>query len=325
MVKQISIIVPMYNAQRTIARCIQSAEAQSLRPFEIILVDDGSSDGTVDTVNQLADRYDNIVILRQNHKGVSAARNYGIEQAKGEWISFLDADDELLPKALERLFNENVDASLGGILRGTQREGKNAAGQILSDPTEIINRALTDPTNMLTCHGWIFRREICIEKDIQFSEELKRGEDSDWVIRFIQNCRSIQILSEAVYRYYISPESTINRWKNNQTVEYLKMLSAVAKTADTEQAWPNYVLVHLLLILTHDTFHPGNPASLKSKLREALRLRDEPVFDQAFRETDLHDFGVVRRIPLLCCKHRRMFFTWLIVRIRQIQNSCRSQ
>ena len=89
---QISVVIPLYNKCETIGRALESVFSQIVQPFEIIVVNDGSTDGSETLVKQI--NHPLIRIFNQTNSGVSAARNKGIEMAKGEWIAFLDADDE---------------------------------------------------------------------------------------------------------------------------------------------------------------------------------------------------------------------------------------
>lgn len=88
----ISVIIPSYNREKTIIRCINSILNQTKKVFEIIVVDDGSTDRTIERINSI--KYESLKILKQNHKGAQAARNLGILNAKGDYIAFLDSDDE---------------------------------------------------------------------------------------------------------------------------------------------------------------------------------------------------------------------------------------
>ena len=102
----VSVIIPAYNREKTIEKCVYSVINQSCKPYEIIIIDDGSSDRTVEFASQIP--YDGISILRQNHKGAQAARNLGIMNAKGNYITFLDSDDEWMPNFLEREIKEII-------------------------------------------------------------------------------------------------------------------------------------------------------------------------------------------------------------------------
>lgn len=97
----ISVVIPLYNKQTTIQRALQSVFTQTVQPEEIIVVNDGSTDGSEKVVEAM--NHPLIRLLHQDNSGVSAARNFGIREAKGEWIAFLDADDEWLPEYLETI------------------------------------------------------------------------------------------------------------------------------------------------------------------------------------------------------------------------------
>lgn len=101
----ISIIIPLYNKEKYIANAIRSILVQNYIDYEIIIIDDGSKDGSIDIVNSFSDN--RISLYTKENGGVSSARNYGIKVAKGTWIMFLDADDTLLPYALQK-FNEGI-------------------------------------------------------------------------------------------------------------------------------------------------------------------------------------------------------------------------
>ena len=96
---KVSVIIPTYNRKHTLSRAIESIISQTIKPLEIIIVDDGSNDGTREWIKQ---EYPFIQYLNQNNSGVSASRNRGIFSANGNWIAFLDSDDEWIPEKLER-------------------------------------------------------------------------------------------------------------------------------------------------------------------------------------------------------------------------------
>lgn len=100
---RISVVIPAYNAERTIIRTLESVFAQTFPPHEIIVVDDGSQDRTAEVVSQLAPR---VRLIRQGNAGPAAARNHGIREATGDWIALLDSDDTWLPEKLQRQARE---------------------------------------------------------------------------------------------------------------------------------------------------------------------------------------------------------------------------
>lgn len=103
--KLISVIIPVYNVKNYLERCVNSILSQSYKKLEIILVDDGSTDGSGKLCDEIAKKDLRIVVLHKNNGGLSEARNYGIERAKGEYISFVDSDDWIAPTMIEDLYN----------------------------------------------------------------------------------------------------------------------------------------------------------------------------------------------------------------------------
>lgn len=101
---KISIIIPSYNEENNISRCLDSVLNQTFTDFEVLCVDDGSSDSTFEIIKQYSKNDDRIVPLKNPQKGVSSARNFGIENAKGDFIGFVDSDDFIQPQMYEFLF-----------------------------------------------------------------------------------------------------------------------------------------------------------------------------------------------------------------------------
>ena len=320
-----SVIIPMYNAGKTIERCLRSVVPQ--QPAEILLVDDGSTDDTAAVVASL--NLPGVRIIRSGHGGASAARNRGLEEAKGDWVLFLDADDTLLPEAAQILtanLAKETDAVCGGILRGTEKspEAESFEGDI-TDPHLMMNYVLASPTDRLTVHGWIFRRTTLERNRLFFNEELTMGEDSDFVLRVLAACGSVRFIRRPVYRYAVSGDSTVNSWKPGITDSYLKSLTTIRDAgAGKEQNWPLFVLTTLLLILTHDTFHPASPETKQQQLESCRRLRENPIFDEALQTADLSPLSAGKKLTLLSMKARCYAPVRMAIRLRQRQNASRT-
>ncbi len=119
----ISIIIPVYNVQCYLRTCLSSVIGQKFINFEVLLIDDGSLDGSGKICDEYANMYDNIRVFHKENGGVSSARNVGLSAARGKWITFVDADDYLLPDALLVLYNIaiNSDSDSDLVLANTLR------------------------------------------------------------------------------------------------------------------------------------------------------------------------------------------------------------
>ncbi len=187
--KTITTIIPFYNCKDALPRMLESILAGTMLPYEIILVDDGSSDGSTDVAYNYAQKYAFIKALSQSHAGVSAARNLGIKNANGYWISFLDADDHIEPDMYEKMIGAIYDASskdengsIDGCLCGyfTHKDSvvtpySYNSSEILSSE-DLLKLMFTDDT----VRGFLFTRlfrtdllkELTFDTDIRICEDL---------------------------------------------------------------------------------------------------------------------------------------------------------
>ncbi len=322
----ISVIIPVYCAERYLERCVASVLQQTLPCYEIILVDDESVDGSFMLCKDFEAKHAEIQLIQQKHAGVSAARNAGIQRATGDWLMFLDADDALTPDALQVLsagVDSEIDAVCGMIHRGglgiQKRKQQNGYARQLKGKT-LINTVLAAPTDYLTIHGWLLRAEKVRNEKVQFDISLTLGEDSIMMLEMLLRCRSAVFLPQDVYLYTIAEQSTLHRWKPHQADAYKAMLKKAAVLSNAYSEWPTFVLTTLLLILTHDTFHPGNPQRIFKQLREARHLCGQQPFLDAFARADLSGLPLSRRTVLVWMKNGWTILAWVGVKIRQWQN-----
>lgn len=216
--KLVSIIVPIYNASVYIERCVQSILIQSYRRIEIILVDDGSTDKSGEIVDRLAMLDNRIRVIHQQNKGVSCARNEGLKQALGEWISFVDVDDCLSDSYIEDLipWEESVQMSICGLTRvfpdgSTSKwnlfrksrceEGKTLVCTIQEVMTDISSYALTGPVCKL------FRNSIIQQNSLHFPDDMSFGEDSVFVFSYLFYVKAIHVVNKWLYNYYCTDDS----------------------------------------------------------------------------------------------------------------------
>lgn len=211
---RISIIVPVYNAEEYLARCLDSILSQELTSYEVILVDDGSTDASPLICDRYSATDSRFRTLHRSNGGVSSARNAGLNMAKGEYIMFVDADDVLLPYALEHMM-ENMrgeDLILGGyaVFVGGVPHKEVKPKRTFSYPTEMMS-LFFDENIRRNCEmldaPWakMFKRKAI--GNLRFSEELSYAEDKLFVFSFMTQCSSVHACAEAVYGYYIRPGS----------------------------------------------------------------------------------------------------------------------
>lgn len=180
-----SVIVPVFNKEHCVERTIISILSQNYSDFELIIVDDGSTDNSLQVVSSIQD--DRIIIFHKDNEGVSIARNYGIERARGEYICFLDADDEWDANFLYSMFEviqQYPDYSFFACPFVTREKGREKTFKIKhgNDDTFVIDdycKTFVEQRQAICCVG-----TVCIRKDMliscgMFPPNVKRGEDHD--------------------------------------------------------------------------------------------------------------------------------------------------
>lgn len=193
----VDIIIPVYNALDTLELAVTSALMQG--DVRILLVDDGSTDGTARLCDELA-HHPRIAVIHQRNHGVSAARNAGLQAAASEWLTFLDADDVLLPDAIGNLLALAGDSQAiqGLVTRSEAPDVPECTVQTLSS-RDMLDLALRNPTVHLHTHGWLLRREICNER---FNESLRLGEDGEWMMRVLRGAKTVSLAQVNTYCYH---------------------------------------------------------------------------------------------------------------------------
>ena len=225
---KVSIIVPVYNAENVLHYCIDSILNQTYKDFELILVDDGSTDRSGDICDEYALDNDNISVLHIQNGGVSRARNTGIERAKGDYICFVDSDDYIDQLFLEELVNK-AEEGYNFVLTAYQwveNYNYNATRTIFYKDDEsysVLDRnSLMSLSNLvLLPQPWnkLFKRDIVINEDIRMPEDISLGEDTTFVYRYLSVVidQSFVVINKPLYYYFNSVDSgsLLNKYRDD--------------------------------------------------------------------------------------------------------------
>lgn len=212
---KISVIVPIYNSEQYINECVKSVLKQTFVELELILIDDGSSDKSIQICESACTKDKRIILLCQEHKGVSAARNLGLSVAKGKYIFFLDSDDVIHPQLLEGLYrlqerNHSVIATTGFYFAGeggfqSPKDWKMEIN-ILHKNFYLCNDIALKPLYLTNSRTWlcaiggkmILREAI---SNLQFDEKLSHSEDMWFVFQLLAYGADVSILFRNWYYY----------------------------------------------------------------------------------------------------------------------------
>lgn len=217
LIPKVSIIVPIYNTEKYLEKCINSILKQSFSDFELLLVDDGSTDNSGKICDVYASMDKRIITFHKENGGVSSARNVGLKHAKGEWITFVDSDDEIAVNYLECLYTtDEVDF----VVADTELPDGTT---LMPDPkpvTEILeinsHQAYLE-TQFSKMYFWImasklFKKRIIHENTLLFNSKLRISEDSCFIFQYLQYAKNIKFILCPIYFYNTNYEEQSRKY-----------------------------------------------------------------------------------------------------------------
>ena len=205
----VSIIVPLYNAEKYIARCLDSLLAQTFMHIEVIIINDGSTDRSREISDTFCRKDTRVSIYDFPNRGVSLARNEGIMRARGKWILFVDADDFIDSDTIEVLLNLQAKHNVNTVLYSFIFEFENTVRNGLL-PNQYINlrdilegRFEVENTDMILCSpcNKLYNKKIIIDNEIRFDSELPYGEDFEFNSKYFSCVSDLALTSQALYHY----------------------------------------------------------------------------------------------------------------------------
>ena len=220
---KISVIIPAYNAADYLPRAVGSVLMQEFEDFEVIIVNDGSTDGTAAVCDELAEHDIRVRVIHKENGGVSSARNIGLDAACGEFVMFVDADDAIRDRSLENMYSVNSDFVLAGfekVVDGRIQEKYTPSLSASYSGTEEIclffDKVLPARNTYIlnsACFK-LFRRSILLDNGIRFVEGLSFAEDKIFVMSFLQCVQRVSTVPLIVYSYFLRSGSLSSDMKS---------------------------------------------------------------------------------------------------------------
>ncbi len=204
---KLSIILPVYNSEKYLSQCIDSVISQSFADFELIIINDGSTDSSGEICNVYAEKDNRIKVIHQNNRGVSFARKLGIEQSDSEWLGFIDSDDwiesDTLKIAYDTAIKEESDIVCFGIQKATQTE-KTSIEFFNSD---IYTNFLYYPVYMNSFCNKIIKKALFTENSLDFGIGIITSEDLLVMFQLFHFAKKISYLPSVLYNYRFNSDS----------------------------------------------------------------------------------------------------------------------
>ncbi len=276
----LSIIVPVYNAERYLSRCIESVLRNTLKDWELIIVDDGSTDGSGPLCDHYSQSDERVVVLHQDNRGQSEARNSGLHIAQGKYVTFVDADDEIsedayLPNIQYLESHTGVDLLQYPTVwnYNTTESRKDELEPAIVEGQEAIFMAFYNnaPINYSVWNK-IFCREVI--GDTKFASG-RLYEDKLFLLEVIHRVRSVYLSSVGEYHYYQYPGSSINKptflrrisWVES---EYTLLKEMYGRSVTANQKLRRWMDTNRYLAVTHCQFPDNNIDAQKYMMRQSV-------------------------------------------------------
>lgn len=261
----VSIIIPVYNTEKTLSRCIDSALAQTYPNCEIVIVDDGTPDNAGDIADGYAERYDNVRVIHKQNAGLAEARRTGVQAANGDYVIHLDSDDELLPDAVEFLLSKseelNLDIAYGNYIRIDEKGNKSEV--FFPDDAKVLNGQEFMEYSIYgkgICANWgcLAKRELWLHDIYPPSETKLPSEDVLINVKISRYAERVGLFNHPVCCYYYNSQSLSNTGVLSQLTKWKEYFSIIDNELVSRNLFEEYESKLLIMKIERLAFYLRN-------------------------------------------------------------------
>ena len=318
---KVSFIVPVYNVEKYLVECIESLLNQSEKDFEIVLVDDGSTDASGKICDEYQKKYENIQCIHQENSGVAVARNVGIARSKGKWLFFVDSDDaasrDLIKVCSDFLNDENdicftgYQEMVGDIIFDKSMSKTYEKRKIVKKDFEefrlaVFNRDLKgnyDYHKMKMSTPWckFYRRELLTANEIEFPEGICTGEDALFNLKVYDVANKGYYVSDQLYYHRVWAGAVSKRYDRNAVAHFDElneaMLSYIKKTGESVEllnAYNERCIWSVGFCCMLDFCSKENPNPFDERKRQFRKMREK--YKKQIMQVNLNNFRMQKKI-----------------------------
>lgn len=342
---KISIIVPIYNTPDDLLRkCVISILHQTYKNIEVLLIDDGSKDDVAKNCDYIAQSDKRIRVYHQENKGVSAARNTGIESSTGGYIMFVDADDTIEKNMCSEMLGFLNKESAEVVISGYFRDYMNGKSEKVvwnnetivfkqkSEKKSLISNMLQPEKGLAFCCCKCYRKDFLDTHALRLDPRLSMGEDVEFSYRVLKCADCIGYMPQPFYHYYFNEKSAVRAFKESTVDDYIKsvqilgedLLESYKYDKEVCQSYYSLVLYHLLLTMINYSFHPQNLDKRREKIKKFRELCCHPIYKRALCHVNYRCFSITRAIPLFFIVHKLYVLDYCVAMFRHWQFKRRS-
>jgi glycosyltransferase involved in cell wall biosynthesis len=340
----ISIIVPIYIVpEKYLRKCIDSLVKQTYQNIEIILVNDGSPDRCREICKEYESYDHRILILSQDNKGLSVARNIGVKAASGEWFTFVDGDDWIEPNFCETMYNATKENDVQLVLCMKYRDiGERTFS---SFPIRLPNDVLLGSKNckrvqleilnfnahLSSVNAKLYKKSFIFDSELFHDEDLKYGvEGIEYSLRVFGHLDKIALVKEFLYHYVYNNKSITQNWNEESICQSLlgfNKISSYITTRPNKQELEEVFLSRLVYVIVATAisgyFHPNNAMKYKDKKDKMIHFLQTPLISHAMNRTAVSKLTLLRRIAYILIKRHAFFFVCIMsygkILVRKLQ------
>ena len=327
----VSVIIPVYNVEKYIGKCLDSIIAQTYKDFEIIIVDDGTKDRSGVICDEYARLDSRIRVFHEINGGVSSARNKGLNYASGDWVLFVDSDDWINEKLLETCCNEiskneNTDVCIFGFKEVEDENVENmmpitsyktivAEGKTkLGLQYRIFNRdrdACCDKNVIKLSSPWkMYRKKFLDDNNIRFTEELVNGEDGVFNLYAYQYAKKIVLVETPLYFYRQRRDSVTQKYTKNVERDfsllhkaYRKFIGSIENAALFEDVLKERLIWSFSFCCILKYCHPDNPHNYRQRKSQFLKVYTQQ-YHKEVQDVSLENFGMKKKLVFYFIKKK---------------------
>lgn len=319
----ISVIVPVYNTEEYLCRCVDSILAQTFTDFELLLVDDGSTDASGAICDEYAEKDSRVRVFHQENKGVSAARNAGLQEAAGQYVMFCDGDDYVAGEWAETLLSEaelNPGAMIVCDVAREEQDLSNDAFSVL-DVAVIRVSYLELYKKGVSAYSFnkIFLMETVRESGLLFDESVMVSEDVDFTTRYCKACKDIVYIDKKLYFYETNASGAMAMYRPNgfalHLLPFRNRLTLIEENDLPEYCGIWYYQFYYLFDVVFDD--RNRDMSFLEKMRYNQTMLCSEEFQFCLSHASLKNENPVF---VFFMKHKNYYLLWLVQKLYRIKN-----
>lgn len=334
---QISIIVPIYNVDKYLDRCMQSLLNQTLKDIEIILVDDGSLDKCPEMCYEYSKKDNRIKVIHKQNAGLGYARNSGLEIATGEYVAFIDSDDYVDLHMFEKMYEEAISANYDAVFCGVNCQLQNMKfikkfdserlltnNDILNYLGDMIANNVSEKNDRNECMSvWnaIYKRQIIIDNHIKFvSEREFVSEDIIFNFCFLFKSKKIRKIPDALYYYCNNPQSLSRCFAEEKIWNTIKLYNKLLGFIDCEEKkFLKNKIIRLFIgyNLSYVKKIQESNLSLKKKKELFLSISNLEEWRTIKSEYEINKMPYLNRIKIFLLNHKLFYLNLIFYKIKK--------